>query len=348
MNSTAIKCNCLINPSCQDQAVIYHTSFDYDRNNDISLIYNVSGWIQGCLTIDSLQLSTLECFYVDSDCFPLLLSYVLKMSDLFTALQTPSLRLQPLVYDSAVSRFPPKTSISTVIQELMVEQWKLSLSYEHFYEACAPLYCSYSQSIQKKDVIGVTVVLVSMIGSIVVLLRMVTPHLVKFSLRLSATSRKKPEQGTGLVDVDLIAKRRSVRNNRLKTKIQNLTKLLRTTLIELNIFTLRDLGSDVDRVTAKRYGQWATRLYVVSLITVVVIFACYTMIQPHTSTKSFDKPSFIDYIHLRRTYDDGLKCVCTKIALAYNLFVQITPTFHEVRKNFTAIILLGRCHLFFL
>ena len=126
--------------------------------------------------------------------------------------------------------------------------------------------------------------------------------------------------------------------------IQNLTKLLRTTLIELNIFASRDLGSDVDRLTAKRYGQWATRLYFVSFISVLVILVFYTMIQPHTLTKSFDVPSLIDYNRLRRTYGDELKCVCSKIASPYNQFVKITPTFHAVRKNF----LVGFCSLFHL
>ncbi|CAF4901548.1 unnamed protein product [Rotaria sp. Silwood1] len=195
INSTSIKCNCVINPYCQNQAVIYDSTFNYVWENDINLIYNVSGWIQGCLAIDSLQFSTLECLYVDSNCFPFLLSYLPKMNYLPTYLQPSSLRIQPLVYDPALSRFPPKTSISMIIKELMVDQWNPSSSHEYFYEACAPIYCSYSQRIRKDNFIRVVIMLVSMIGGIVVSLRILTPHFVKFILQLSTMFKKTPEQG---------------------------------------------------------------------------------------------------------------------------------------------------------
>ncbi|CAF5161267.1 unnamed protein product, partial [Rotaria sp. Silwood1] len=88
--------------------------------------------------------------------------------------------------------------------------------------------------------------------------------------------------------------------------MQDLKKCLRTKLIELNIFTLRDIGSDVDRITAKRFGQWATRLYVILFISALTILIFYTIIRPHILTKNFDEPSFIFYNHLRKTYGDEL------------------------------------------
>ncbi|CAF2840226.1 unnamed protein product [Rotaria sp. Silwood2] len=111
--------------------------------------------------------------------------------------------------------------------------------------------------------------------------------------------------------------------------VQNLKKRLHTKLIELNIFTLRDMGSDVDRITAKRFGQWATRLYVILFISALAILIFYTIIEPHTLTKNFDEPSFILYNHLRKTYGDELKCRCSKIAFTYNQFVEIEPIFHS-------------------
>ena len=113
--------------------------------------------------------------------------------------------------------------------------------------------------------------------------------------------------------------------------IKNLVKLIRTTLIEMNIFTSRDLGSDVDRITAKRYGQWATRLYFILFLSGLTILIFYTIIQPHTLTKNFNKPSFIYYNHLRKIYADELRCTCSKIASTYNQFAQIEPLFHPVR-----------------
>ncbi|CAF4901558.1 unnamed protein product [Rotaria sp. Silwood1] len=90
------------------------------------------------------------------------------------------------------------------------------------------------------------------------------------------------------------------------------------------------MGSDVDRITAKRFDQWATRLYVILFISALTILMFYTIIRPHTLTKNFDEPSFIFYNHLRKTYGDELKCRCSKIAFTYNQFVEIEPIFHSV------------------
>lgn len=79
------------------------------------------GWIQSCLSIDSLLLSTLECFYEDSTCFPILIDFIYPVS--FYGILPNSLSpLVPLVYDPSVSRFPSNTSISTIAEELMIEQ----------------------------------------------------------------------------------------------------------------------------------------------------------------------------------------------------------------------------------
>lgn len=107
--------------------------------------------------------------------------------------------------------------------------------------------------------------------------------------------------------------------------------MLRTTIIELNIFTARDVGSEVDQVTAKRYGQLATRLYFILFFTGLTILLFYTVIQPHVVIKTFDKPPLNYYNRLRTIYGDKLTCSCSIIASTYNQFVQIEPVFHSVR-----------------
>jgi hypothetical protein len=106
-----------------------------------------------------------------------------------------------------------------------------------------------------------------------------------------------------------------------------------TALFNLNIFALRDLGSNVDRTKAKRHGIWATRLYVVSLITSIIILVLYTIIQSRTQTKTFHNPSFDIYNHTKQLYGDQLRCPCSFVASQYSKFVTIEAVFHEVRKN---------------
>ncbi|CAF4184288.1 unnamed protein product, partial [Adineta steineri] len=311
------RCVCASDPYCKIPAVIYDLYYKQEANNN-SLIYNISGWIRGCLAIDSLLLSTLQCLYEDSDCFPLLLSYIRKYENS----GQPSLIIQPLVYNP-MSRFSPNATVSTMFKEMMIEQWNRSSSYQSFYESCAPIYCTYSKKIRTENFGGVVIKLIATTGGIVALLRIVTPYLIKFIVRLlTICKKKKQHQPRERVHRSCI--------DRMGIMIRKLIKLLSTKLIELNVFSTRDFGSNTDQITAKRYGRWATRLYIILFLICLIILIFYTTIQPHSLTKTFDQPSFIRYTHLKKTYGNKLKCSCSKIASTYDRFVEIKPEFHSI------------------
>ncbi|CAF1018049.1 unnamed protein product [Adineta steineri] len=118
--------------------------------------------------------------------------------------------------------------------------------------------------------------------------------------------------------------------DRFKMAMRNMNKLLYTTLINLNIFSLNDIGSNVDPITAKRLGRWATRLYIALFIGGLGILTIYNLIQPEMLTKTFDKPSFSVYKNLKQLHGDKLKCPCSVIASAYSQFIEIEPIFHEI------------------
>ena len=116
---------------------------------------------------------------------------------------------------------------------------------------------------------------------------------------------------------------------------RNLTTLVYTKLVHLNIFSLRDFEINTDRMTTQRLGQWATRLYIVLLAIGLVILTLYTIVQPQTLTKTFDRPPLNVYNHLKQEYGDALKCSCSSIASTFNQFVNIEPEFHEVRRDYS-------------
>ena len=120
---------------------------------------------------------------------------------------------------------------------------------------------------------------------------------------------------------------------RLKATIRKLPTRLYEVLANLNIFLLRDLGSNIDLITAKRLGRWATRLYIVLLIITMIILFLYAVVQPQTVTKTFDKPPLNHYNNLIKNYGNILKCSCSLIASKHDRFIKIEPIFHEVRKN---------------
>ena len=121
--------------------------------------------------------------------------------------------------------------------------------------------------------------------------------------------------------------------DQVKNIIFTLFRLLRTNLVELNIFTLRDFSTNVDRITAKHYGQWATRLYLILFTGGLSVLLFYGVAQPQPLTKNFDEPEFAFYNKLRKRYGEDLKCACSVIASKYDQFVQIEPRFHSVRQT---------------
>ena len=119
-------------------------------------------------------------------------------------------------------------------------------------------------------------------------------------------------------------------SGRIKTICQKLGTLVRTSLVNLNMFPLRTFGSHVSRNKAKHLGQQTTRFYLLLLITGFVILTLYTIIQPRTITKTFHQPSFDTYTRLWSHHEDTLQCSCSSISSMYQQFITIQPVFHQV------------------
>jgi hypothetical protein len=107
-------------------------------------------------------------------------------------------------------------------------------------------------------------------------------------------------------------------------------------LAYLNIFSVRDFGSNTDQMTAKRLGQWSTVLYMIVFVIGIVILALYIMFQPETFTKNFNKPSLDFYKDLFQQYGDQLKCSCSSIPSINDRFIKVEAILHDVsRINYT-------------
>jgi hypothetical protein len=186
-------CVCATSGRCKMSVAIYDARYYLSEESNWDRIYTIPGWMRGCSPIDSLLLSTLQCLYTDSDCFPFLVSY-LRWTYHDSLADRTSISIHPLVYYSTISRFPPNTSISTVVEQLMIEQWNPVYPYHRFYAACAPSYCTYSRIMQKKTIVGVILTLMSTIGGLTVSLRVFTPHLVTSVFSLLAFRNRRPQQ----------------------------------------------------------------------------------------------------------------------------------------------------------
>ncbi|CAF1140643.1 unnamed protein product [Adineta steineri] len=288
------------------------------RPTYIPIGYVAPGLVDACYTIDFLLLSTLQCFYNDSDCMNQILYYMNRTS----SANGSSLYAYPLTYNQTSTRFPPNTSVSSIVEEMMIEKWNISLSFSDYYEACAPTYCTYTRIKQAETFSELLVTLISTVGGLVMALRLITFQLVKIIFGLFQKKPKKQQQQQQQVRRKLL--------DRFKMLLSKLITLLSVEMLNLNIFPARTFGSKINRITVKHLGQWSTRLYFILLSIIFVILTLYTAIQPQTLTKSFSTPSLNFYKNLMNDHSDELECPCSLISSPYNEYLQIQPIFHQI------------------
>ncbi|CAF1437435.1 unnamed protein product [Adineta steineri] len=226
-----------------------------------------------------------------------------------------------LVNDSASTRFPPNTSLSTIVKALLVEEWNQVFSFNQYYEQCAPSKCTYSQEVRTTDFLGIIIFVISIIGGLIAGVRLIASLLIKMIAILWKIKRrpKTPQQPAS-----------SLSFSRIKQSIFKLIKLLPTILSNLNIFPRRTFGGHFHSDKAKYFGQLSTRLYIILLIITMIVLAFYNVIQSRIIIKTFDKPNIDVYNSLLLTHSDTLQCRCSSISSTYNHFVQIQPVFHQI------------------
>ncbi|UJR17510.1 hypothetical protein I4U23_004405 [Adineta vaga] len=323
-NTSAMKCTCATNKYCHTSSILYDVKYMPLHEHNYEAVYTIPGMIKGCFVTDSLLLSTLECFYSNVTCFPMLMKYI---EEKYEQNSPDPLRIDihPLIYNESSSRFPPNTSISSIVKQMLIETWNPSVSYKTYYETCAPTHCTYSITIRTKNTTEVLTTLLCMISGITLLLRLLTPQLVNFIYFLKGYKAQKQQQQHIPVS--------SKFSDRIKTKVKMSFRCLWTALIELNIFSIRDFGTNIDRNMGLRWGQWATRLYVSLLIIGLASFIIHSTIEPRTLIKTFDKPLFKSYNHLKHKYGEKLRCSCSSIASTYRQYTTIEPIFHQICKS---------------
>ncbi len=321
--SKTINCICSSILQCQTPSAIFNVDLtaSYVDNQNYSVSYVILGSFIGCSESDSLLISTLECFYSDSSCFSIVMSYI-KQTYFWNVLDPEWFDVKPLLHNNLnFTRFNPNSSILSILEKVMIEQWNPSYEYETFYHLCSPSYCIYSERIQTNNMIGVIVILLSMIGGLTISLRLITPHLVTIIIKFFSIIMRKQER-----------KQRVDQNwcIRLKLIKQKIIRIVYDVAINLNIFPHRTFGSNVNRVTAKRLGQLTTRLYIVLLIISFILLVIYTLIHEQIMIQDFEKPSFETYNQLTKEYGNKLICSCSSISSTYDQVVHIESTFHPI------------------
>lgn len=96
-------------------------------------------------------------------------------------------------------------------------------------------------------------------------------------------------------------------------------------LANLNIFESGSTALDVIR-----QERWATRVHIILLAVSVLGLAIYTGFEYEMAYITVANPSYETFRFLKLLYPNTLRCPCSNIAIKYETFIQLQPSYHQV------------------
>lgn len=189
LDSQSPPCYCFTTNNCPVPGAIYTVNQlpTYGMYNIESLknySIPVKGIQMGCFAMDSAITSTLECYY-DPACLRLLVSNISSF---------------PPLTANRDSQFKPNDTIEHLVNQLLVDQWMVNMSFADYFGECAPKLCTYSDK-RRNSFLTIMVTMISLIGGLNAVLRSFVPWMVqgferilrKFLRRSNRSQERVPE-----------------------------------------------------------------------------------------------------------------------------------------------------------
>ena len=144
-----------------------------------------AGIIFDCLPSAMVFSSTLECFH-DRTCI-----------DRILATYSDSINISIMIEDLN-SRYPSDMALKEVIERLFIEEILTTTSYSAYYNACAPISCTYSYA-RRFDQFYIITTLIGLVGGLNISLRLVSKYVVKIFIWL----KQRFSNRTGLKSIEI-------------------------------------------------------------------------------------------------------------------------------------------------
>ncbi|CAF4040860.1 unnamed protein product, partial [Adineta steineri] len=256
-----------------------------------SIRWFILGISSGCLPVTSILVSTLECFY-DQTCVNKLISYFLTIES-FTA----------TIYNNR-SVYNQNSTIESIVDNLMIEDWMINISYDKYYSECAPSSCTYI-NVSRHNFIYVLIKLISVLSGLILVLRFTALIIIRLmqNIRNGATRQRIP----------------------WRVRLHQFIVFIRKIIIELNIF--EHYPSTDRQIRFQRYG---TRLYIFLLFNSLTVLITLTLLKNSIQSKTVLHPTQSQFIQLQQDYPQTLSCPCTEISMNYSTFITIQPHYHQL------------------
>jgi hypothetical protein len=145
----------------------YPSSFEEcPQNTTINGNVTIKGMVQAWFPLQSLLMSTLECFYNDT-CLSQIKQYINStVSPInFTTLKSSSLSLK-------------NSTIESLANNLFIQSWINESSFESYFNHCHPLTCQYTYE-SRPDLIYIVTTIIGLIGGVNAFLTLLLPLVIK-------------------------------------------------------------------------------------------------------------------------------------------------------------------------
>ncbi|UJR12169.1 hypothetical protein I4U23_016346 [Adineta vaga] len=276
-------CSCATNISCTQPMIFY----------SITGPYHIPGIFQACFGIDTLLLSTAECFYSE-DCVSKLKSFMNPNAIIYK-------HLKPL-NTSILSQYQTNTPLEKIVNNLFVENWNEIYSYSQYYNQCQPSYCAYTVE-EKTSSITILTKLIAIYGGLTIVMKIIVSIIINFI-------RRKPIQ-----TISTPMSNRAWQNFRM----------IKTKVVHLNLFQTRSTNNH--KIKKQLYS---TRFYIIILIISFPILLSYTLLNQKLITITVQLHSLNQYDNLRMKYPTTITCPCSTISIGYNRFIELNPFYHQI------------------
>ena len=182
----------IIRASSQDNALVskYSANWKYiPRGNTTfratpitlpngTLYESPRGFVYSCFLLESILLSSLSCFY-SASC----INQYRRLNYLEGTVERWTSTGLPIQLNSSATRFAIDDTIETMAYQLFIESWTSNVSYQKFFNACRPNYCTYSYR-YRFDLLEILTTFLSVYGGLTRGLRLFTPRFVNICDRI--------------------------------------------------------------------------------------------------------------------------------------------------------------------
>ncbi|CAF1532558.1 unnamed protein product [Adineta ricciae] len=300
-NMTGQYCHCIRDWSCPVNFQIFlHGYF-------VEIDWQLEGIYGGCSIVDLVLRSSMICWF-KKGCLTRL--QILADISKFVSVKALDPKLP--------SRYSSDSLIERIFDEMMVEDWNYSYSYEQFYHKCRPKSCSVTYE-RKRNILYIITFILSLIGGVNITLRMISPFIIKIIMKIIA----KVKQSKRLLIQ--ITREDQHQNNTILNRFNKRILGIKDKLEILNAFDSE--SNDIETIDRERIS---TRFYFFILIVSIAIIIIYTVYSSVIVMKSISNPSQDEYHKLFILHSKSLDCPCSKISIEYKHFMQIETRLHSV------------------